>query len=1359
MPEFSQGALVRDRILVWSSAFLLCMILAGATWKFLDRLHDEAQSKAFGTLNLTADFAVALFDPAALQLGAAGAPPFLRSGELERLQSMSGHSIVIADAQGRIVSGPASLEPVSRAVAARSPPGPGAMIDLTLGEQDFCIALRALPGVASGPPWRLMVIADEDRLLHEYRKDRGIIVSHGMAIFVLLLGMAGLLSWYLGSRARFSQQLLSSESRLQRSQSHLVEAQRIARTGSWEMRLDGTQFTGSKEYFEIFQVNQAKPATTLDEFVSRFLVDPAEIAAALENKRQVMNGEAVEGVRHIRLDDGSRKWVQFRTEPIRGADGKVASVRGVVRDITAERQAQAAIEARTAELEQAKEIAGLGTWLYDVSSGVLTSCEHMKRIYETTERDHPRSLREWAERLMPVEDQAEFWPLLEENFHGQPFERERRIITALGKSRWIRTIARPEFDAAGQLIRYRGVTLDITPYRAALEELAARTMQLSQAQQIGRMGSWHWDIASDRLSISDQHHAIYELPEEYRPGTFAEWLERFGDAAEREDALAQLARLRNGEAIEGQRRVVTAKGNRRWIHVSAQPIRDAAGRVIAAQGVTRDITTEKKREDALHETTRQLEEAHRIARMCHYRWDLATDRLVGYGEYERVFGLTAEIRFNSFREWAERFCHPDDLGAVKENRRMTIEAGKPYHTQRRTRMPDGSYRWIELIGEPIFDASGRLVAYRGVARDIHEQKIAELRLAESEAKFRLISEHMTDHVALHDAAGTLLYSSPSSKTLFGYSAARSVGTSPFDNIHADDLDRVRRTLGEFAASAASASVKIEFRFRHRAGHYLWLESVIAPVRDEQGRLIHFQSSSRDVTAQRIATELLRESEARFRTLTEVSSDWYWETDALHRISFLSAERSEGGELQRGAILGRTRWELFPDALGEAEWADHRHALEAHQPFLGTVFCFASGARVAFASISGRPIFDAHGAFRGYRGIGRDITRIKLAEQQLAESEQRFRHIAQNMRDVVSLHDSSSAVRYVSPSFSTITGYPVESVPALSWRRLVLREDYRATVNGFAAVVRGDTSPATLVFRIRNASGHLLWLEAHLTRVAGNPQSPSQVQVVARDITARREAELQLKRRGAELARLNRRLAEEVRERQELERNVLMTIEMELAQVGLELHDQLGQDLTGISLLAKTLENRLKDKSPEGASHAARIAELVNRAIRHTRMISHGLSPYIWGRDGLVAALAQLAADINALGIVEVRTRFDADIEIRDELVARSFYRIAQESANNALKHGRAHLIKLSLSRRAPGLELRIEDDGVGGIAADSAETSGASSSRFHSLRHRCGVIGASLTIRHGRNGGTTVRVSWRDDPRTIAAGTAAEENG
>lgn len=422
------------------------------------------------------------------------------------------------------------------------------------------------------------------------------------------------------------------------------------------------------------------------------------------------------------------------------------------------------------------------------------------------------------------------------------------------------------------------------------------------------------------------------------------------------------------------------------------------------------------------------------------------------------------------------------------------------------------------------------------------------------------------------------------------------------------------------------------------------------------------------------------------------------------------------------------------------------ALRGAQSYSGVRAIALKDGSTRWLSFAADPVVAPDGTVVAIVGATRDVTVEHLAQERLQASEERFRMISENMQDIVTLHDADGGVLYATPSLSRVLGYRTSDSAYDSPFLYVHPDDESAVKAAVARILAGDVPLEKLELQLRKRGGEYAWVESSFVRVLNEDGRLRHVQAITRDISERKRAEVDLASRTAELARANRLLIEEAARRQALERRVMLSIEGALSQVGLELHDDLGQQLTGISLLVKTMESKLTSAPPQHeratAREAARIAELVNRAINHTRMISHGLSPYMVGDLGLTSALTQLANDIDSIGVIACVAEIDPRVRIHDEVASRSLFRIAQEATNNALKHSGAGLIRISLKLAGRDLQLTIADDGSGTDSPASGRTSlGLFNGGLHSIKHRVQSIGARMKIRLAGKG-TIVMVRW-----------------
>jgi PAS domain S-box-containing protein len=293
----------------------------------------------------------------------------------------------------------------------------------------------------------------------------------------------------------------------------------------------------------------------------------------------------------------------------------------------------------------------------------------------------------------------------------------------------------------------------------------------------------------------------------------------------------------------------------------------------------------------------------------------------------------------------------------------------PCHTQMKKRW--FQMRVIRIIGS---DPPCLVVSHL----DITKMRLIEESLRENEEKFRRITENMQDVVSEFDDMGRMRYASPSYRKILGYDPSEMIGKCSFSRFHPDDVDSLLAAFRESIESGSPATV--ELRYRHALGHQIWLESRGSFLRDVTGKITGAVISSRDITKRKKAEEALRESEERFRSLVESTSDWIWEVDTGWHYTYVSPNVEEIIGYRPEEVIGRKPFELMPSEEGMRSAALFKVIQDAEKPYSGMerIQLHKNGRRVVLESC-GIPIYDRRGALKGYRGIARDVTQRKILE--------------------------------------------------------------------------------------------------------------------------------------------------------------------------------------------------------------------------------------------------------------------------------------------------------------------------------------------------------------------------------------------
>ncbi len=226
---------------------------------------------------------------------------------------------------------------------------------------------------------------------------------------------------------------------------------------------------------------------------------------------------------------------------------------------------------------------------------------------------------------------------------------------------------------------------------------------------------------------------------------------------------------------------------------------------------------------------------------------------------------------------------------------------------------------------------------------------------------------------------------------------------------------------------------------------------------------------------------------------------------------------------------------------------------------------------------------------------------------------------------------------------------------------------------------------------------------------------------------------------------------DITERRTLEREVLQASDQERRRIGQDMHDGLGQMLTGIGLISKNLANALDREDHPKAADMQEVADLIREADEYARTLARGLIPVELEMGGLTGALQRLCEQAERLFDIDCTLEHAGDKTVGDADVATHFYRIAQEALSNAVRHGKASFVQITLDVSNGQVRLRVRDNGKG-LPEDSVSPVTLNENEFlkrgmgiRIMHHRARIVGAQLDI-HGQQGEGTVVTCTRNRP-------------
>lgn len=856
---------------------------------------------------------------------------------------------------------------------------------------------------------------------------------------------------------------------------------------------------------------------------------------------------------------------------------------------------------------------------------------------------------------------------------------------------------------------------------------------------------------------------------------------------------AVIPSLQGGHSWEGEYIVRRKSGRSHAVWGRFDPVLDESGQLTHVISVMRDASDSMRQRNALTQTERHLKFLSDNTGDCLFRIRL-DDGKYDYisSAVESITGYPPQVFYETPR-FFQRIT-PVEWHEVILQWRAEFRAGK---VRKQYESPiihrNGETRWVTQRITLVRDGKGTPVAVEGIISDTTESRLAEEALRASEEKYRFLAESISDVLWRMDNDLNFTFVTPSVESLWGYTEKEFLALDYREFFTPEGLEVLDQAHKARAAAEARGDYdhvnRLTMDHFHKDGHRVWSEATVKRLYDGDNRPLGYQGLSRDIAERRRHETSLQQSEARFRVLFEDSPISLWEEDLTRLKRYFDELREQGVDDFRRffydhpdklahcatlvdvvavnrATLDLLRAKSQEELLGNLDKVLTESSMAA---FTEEMILLASGGceycgEITHRTLDGETIwvvvnFSVPPEYQD--SLSRvivsliDVTPRKRAEQALMESEERYRVVVDNAQEGVVVVQHRKPV-FLNEAVGEIIGYPNDELSEISPYDLVHPDDESAARELFSRFTTGNESEGFATLRILTGHGEIRWVTVNVKPIMWGGEK-AHIQIIT-DITphkkleeelrlAHAELEERVQMRTAELSDINRKLTQEIGERQKAQDQIqtltqqLMRIqEDERQRIARDLHDNVAQDLSSIVLNIETLFYGHSIIEPEILERGNAVAGIVRNTIAAVRDIAYGLRPPALDQLGLsraverhceeVASRTGVDIDFSAVGIETLSLDFDTEINI---------YRMVQESLNNMAKHAWADRAAVRLVVSHPDLLVRVTDNGRGFDVDDRLSRSvDERHMGLKSMEERARLAGGSMNIQSRVGSGTRI---------------------
>ncbi|MBA3029291.1 MAG: PAS domain S-box protein [Desulfobacteraceae bacterium] len=449
------------------------------------------------------------------------------------------------------------------------------------------------------------------------------------------------------------------------------------------------------------------------------------------------------------------------------------------------------------------------------------------------------------------------------------------------------------------------------------------------------------------------------------------------------------------------------------------------------------------------------------------------------------------------------YVHPDDREMVSESAIKSLKGGNSRYEYRLIRK-DGQVLWVIEMVTSITHQGKRAVL--GCSVDITERKQIEDKLLQSEEKYRSILENIENGYAETDLQGNFIFFNPALCKIQGYPKEELMRMNYRDLMDEENAIKIYEKYNKVFATGESEK-EVQYEIITKSGVRRYLETSIVAIKDKAGRTVAFRGIVRDRSERREAEELIRQSEKRYRTIIEQMEDGYFETDLPGSFTFANEAECRN--------LGYPLEELI--GMDSSKYTDKKNAKALRRLF---VEVYNTGTSIkaydfeltkkdgtkSFNEISASLIRNAEGEPVGFRGIARDVTERMRMEEQIRESEERYRTIIEEMEEWYFETDLTGNITFCNDIFADILGYHHKELTGLNFQTFINKDDSDSVTNLFKQVFTTGQPTKNFPYEFIRPDGSKLFAEFSIFPKWDKDAKVVGFRGIGHDITVRKSAE-------------------------------------------------------------------------------------------------------------------------------------------------------------------------------------------------------------------------------------------------------------